>query len=231
MEAIFSAWGRILSGYTPALSIEITRECPLRCPGCYAYGDGHLGGEVTLREVRDFKGQELVDKFMEVVDRHKPLHVSIVGGEPLVRYRELDVILPMLSKRGIHVQLVTSAVREIPAEWRGIPRLSIVVSIDGLQPEHDVRRTPATYERILKHIEGHSITVHCTVTRQQVNRQGYIEEFLKFWSSRKEIEKIWFSLYTPQIGEVSEERLRASDREKVIADLLALRLRYSKLKM
>ena len=54
---------------------------------------------------------------------------------------------------------------------------------------------------------------------------------MKFWSSRREIEKIWFSLYTPQIGEVSEERLRASDREKVIADLLALRLRYSKLKM
>jgi hypothetical protein len=34
IEGIFSAWGRILTGYTPALSIEITRECPLRCPGC-----------------------------------------------------------------------------------------------------------------------------------------------------------------------------------------------------
>jgi len=231
MEGIFAAWGRILSGYTPALSIEITRECPLRCPGCYAYGDDHLGGEVTLRQVRDFKGQELVDGVIALVDRHKPLHVSIVGGEPLVRYRELNAILPLLAARGVHVQLVTSAVREIPAEWRDIKRLSVVVSIDGLQPEHDVRRTPATYDRILKHIVGHSITVHCTVTRQQVNRQGYIEDFVKFWSSRREIEKIWFSLYTPQIGEVSEERLRASDREKVIADLLALRLRYSKLKM
>jgi MoaA/NifB/PqqE/SkfB family radical SAM enzyme len=231
MEGIFAAWGRILSGYTPALSIEITRECPLRCPGCYAYGDDHLGGDVTLRQVRDFKGQELVDGVLALVDRHKPLHVSIVGGEPLVRYRELNTILPRLAARGIHVQLVTSAVREIPAEWYDIDRLSIVVSIDGLQPEHDVRRTPATYDRILKHIVGHSITVHCTVTRQQVNRQGYIEDFVKFWSARREVEKIWFSLYTPQIGEVSEERLRASDREKVIADLLALRLRYPKLKM
>jgi len=231
MEGILSAWGRILTGYTPALSIEITRECPLHCPGCYAYGDDHLGGDLTLREVRDFKGQELIDGVMALVDSHRPLHVSIVGGEPLVRYRELTTILPLLSKRGIHVQLVTSAVREIPAEWRGIPRLSIVVSIDGLQPEHDVRRTPATYDRILKHIEGHSITVHCTVTRQQVNRQGYIEEFLKVWSAREAVQKIWVSLYTPQLGEVSEERLRPADREKVIADLLALRLRYPKLKM
>jgi hypothetical protein len=34
---ILPAWGRILRGSYPTLSIEITRECPLRCPGCYAY--------------------------------------------------------------------------------------------------------------------------------------------------------------------------------------------------
>jgi organic radical activating enzyme len=211
------------------MSIEITRECPLRCPGCYAYGADHLGGDLTLRELRDFKGQELIDGVMTLVDRHWPLHVSIVGGEPLVRYRELNTLLPLLSKRGIHAQLVTSAVREIPAQWRDLHRLSIVVSIDGLQPEHDVRRTPATYDRILKHIAGHRITVHCTITRQQANRSGYIEEFLRIWSDRSEVEKIWISLYTPQIGEVSDERLRPVDRKRVVADLMALRLRFPKL--
>jgi MoaA/NifB/PqqE/SkfB family radical SAM enzyme len=231
MEGIFGAWGRILTGYTPALSIEITRECPLHCPGCYAYGDDHLGGELTLREVRDFKGQELIDGVLALVDRHKPLHVSIVGGEPLVRYRELNTLLPALSARGLHVQLVTSAVREIPAEWRRIDKLSIVVSIDGLQPEHDVRRAPATYERILKHIVEHTITVHCTITRQQVNRPGYLQEFLEFWSRQEPVEKIWVSLYTPQMGEMSEERLMPADRQRVIADLRALRLRYPKLAM
>jgi MoaA/NifB/PqqE/SkfB family radical SAM enzyme len=229
MEAILSAWGRILNGYSPALSIEITKECPLRCPGCYAYGDDHLGGEVTLRQVSDYKGQELVDNVIALVDRLRPLHVSIVGGEPLVRYKELNTLLPILSKRGLHVQVVTSAVREIPAEWRGMKRLSLVVSIDGLQPEHDARRTPATYDRILKHIAGHVITVHCTITRQQVNRPGYLEEFLRFWSAQQEVQKIWMSLYTPQIGEVSEERLRPLDREHAVNDLLALRLRFPKL--
>jgi MoaA/NifB/PqqE/SkfB family radical SAM enzyme len=231
MEWVMAAWGRILAGYTPALSIEITRECPLRCPGCYAYGDDHLGGDLTLRELRDFKGQELIDGMTALVDRHRPLHVSIVGGEPLVRYRELNVLLPMLAARGIHVQLVTSAVRQIPREWHGLPRLSIVVSIDGLQPEHDARRTPATYDRILKHITGHDITVHCTITRQQVNRDGYLEEFLQFWSAQKETAKVWFSLYTPQVGEISAERLSEADRERVVADLMALRLRYPKLQM
>jgi MoaA/NifB/PqqE/SkfB family radical SAM enzyme len=229
MEAIFAAWGRILTGYAPALSIEITKECPLRCPGCYAYGDDHLGGDLRLREVRDYKGQELVDGVIALVDRLRPLHVSIVGGEPLVRYKELNTLLPILSGRGLHVQVVTSAVRQIPLEWIGMPRLSLVVSIDGLQPEHDARRTPATYDRVLKHIAGHKITVHCTITRQQVNRPGYIEEFLQFWSAQDEVEKIWMSLYTPQIGEVSDERLRPIDRENVVNDLLALRLKFPKL--
>ena len=53
----------------------------------------------------------------------------------------LDQILPQLAERDIHTQLVTSAVRPIPAEWIGLPRLQVVVSIDGLQPEHDERRT------------------------------------------------------------------------------------------
>ena len=229
MDWILSAWGRILTGYQPALSIEITRECPLQCPGCYAYGDDHLGGDLTLREVRDFKGQALIDGVIDLVDRHRPLHVSIVGGEPLVRYKELNAILPLLAARGIHSQLVTSAVREIPKEWATIPRLGIVVSIDGLQPEHDIRRTPATYDRIIKHIAGHQIIVHCTVTRQQVNRPGYLDEFLRFWSAMRETRKIWISLYTPQVGEVSEERLRPVDRQQVVADLRALRLRYPKL--
>ena len=229
MNGIIPAWGRILAGYSPALAIEITRECPLRCPGCYAYGDDHLGGEVTLREVRDFKGQELVDGVLALVDRHKPLHVSIVGGEPLVRYRELEQIMPALSSRGIHTQLVTSAVREIPKSIGTLPRTTIAVSIDGLQPEHDARRTPATYERILKHIAGLQITVHCTVTRQQVTRPGYLEEFLRFWSERTEVRKIWFSLYTPQVGEISAERLTPTDRRQVVHDLMALRTRYRKL--
>jgi MoaA/NifB/PqqE/SkfB family radical SAM enzyme len=232
MEGILTAWGRILSGYVPALSIEITRECPLRCPGCYAYGDDHLNGVSTLRQLHDFKGQELVDRVLALIDEHRPLHVSIVGGEPLVRYRELNDILPALAARGVWVQLVTSAVREIPPAWRDLPKLMIVVSIDGLQPEHDARRAPATYDRILKHIAGHdSLTVHCTVTRQQVVRPGYLEEFVRFWSARNEIERIWMSLYTPQVGEESDERLRPADRKQVIHDLLALRLRYAKLQI
>lgn len=231
MEGIIRAWGKILTGRRPNLSIEITRECPLRCPGCYAYGDEHLGGGQTLRNLSDRKGQPLIDGILDVVDRLKPLHLSLVGGEPLVRYRELDVLLPQLAERGIYVQVVTSAVRPIPPSWAAIRRLQICVSIDGLQPEHDARRTPATYDRILKHIEGHHITVHCTVTRQQTARHGYIEEFVRTWSDNPNVRSIWLSLYTPQVDEESPERLMPDDRRRVVGTLRDLRERYPKLQM
>jgi sulfatase maturation enzyme AslB (radical SAM superfamily) len=168
---------------------------------------------------------------MALIDRHRPLHVSIVGGEPLVRFRELNTILPMLAERGIHTQVVTSAVRPIPSEWAGLRRLQVVVSIDGLQPEHDARRTPATYDRILKHIAGHQITVHCTITRQQVRRDGYIEEFLSFWQHNPNTRLVWTSLYTPQIGELSAERLSRADRTRVVDELRRLRKKFSKLQL
>ena len=226
---VMTAWGRVLGGFQPNLSIEITRECPLRCPGCYAYGDEHLGGGVVLRELADYKGQELVDGVLDLVRRMRPAHISVVGGEPLVRYKELNEILPRLSAQGLKVQVVTSAVRPIPIEWASIPDLQVCVSIDGLAPEHDVRRAPATYDRILKHIKGQQITVHCTITRQQT-RPGYVTEFVEFWEKQPDVNRIWFSLYTPQKGEESAERLLPEDRRRVVAEISGLHERFPKLR-
>ncbi|MBZ5566713.1 MAG: radical SAM protein [Acidobacteriia bacterium] len=228
---VLQAWGRILSGRKPLLSIEITRECPLRCPGCYAYGDQHLGGLTTLRELRDLRGDALVRGVLELVDRLQPLHVSIVGGDPLVRYRELEELMPQLVRRGIFVQLVTSAFRPLPPAWAGMNRVQVVVSIDGLQPEHDARRKPATYERILNNIAGQRVTVHCTVTGLMLNSPDYLERFLDFWTARPEIERVWFSTFTPQKGEQLPEVLTRAQRSLVVREMLRLRPMYPKLDM
>jgi MoaA/NifB/PqqE/SkfB family radical SAM enzyme len=228
---IIQAWGKILKGEAPSLSIEITRECPLKCPGCYAYEDQHLGGGKTLRELNDRRGQELVDGVLEVVDRLKPLHLSIVGGDPLVRFRELELLIPQLIARGVHVQLVTSAFRTLGPNWSSLDHLHVVVSIDGLQPEHDIRRTPATYERILKNIVGQRVTIHCTITGQMMKRPGYLAEFLEFWTPRPEIKKVWFSMFTPQVGDQMPEILTPAEREQAVRQMLELRIKYPKLDM
>ena len=226
---LLSAWGRILTGRVPMLSIEITRECPLSCPGCYAYGDSHLGGGVTLSELNDFRGDKLVDGVLQLVRKHKPLHVSLVGGEPMVRHRELSRVLPELSKMQIFTLVVTSGVIAVPAEWMSLPRVRVALSVDGLPEHHDIRRKPATYERMLKNIEGCEVNVHWVITRPMLERAGYLEEYVKFWSERPESNRIWVSVYSPQTEEKSAERLTAEDRMALAKELPALAKKYPKL--
>jgi MoaA/NifB/PqqE/SkfB family radical SAM enzyme len=230
---VMQAWKSILSGRRPSLSIEITRECPLRCPGCYAYDPAHLGGDghITLRQLSDYKNDELVGNVLKLIDEHRPLHVSLVGGDPLVRFRELEALIPEIDRRGIHLQIVTSAFRPIPAHWAALQRLNIVVSVDGLQPEHDLRRAPATYGRILQNLAQVTVTIHCTITGQIASRPGYLEEFLRFWTARPEARKVWMSIFTPQQGATDPEILSPSVRAAVIAELLRLRPLYPILDM
>jgi len=229
IKPVLQTWGRTLRGQVPSLSIEITKECPLRCPGCYAYEDHHLG-TTNLRSLADFKNDDLIDRVLKVVGEHKPLHLSIVGGDPLVRYRELEILLPKLVTK-THVQIVTSAFRPLPSTWASLPNLQLVVSIDGLQAEHDVRRKPATYDRILRNIEGQHIAVHCTITSAMVKRSGYIPEFVDFWSSNPAVEKIWMSIFTPQRGAADMECLTSDERKRVVEILRQISLEANKLDM
>lgn len=230
-KRFLEAWGKILRGAHPLLNIEITRECPLSCPGCYAYNDQHLGGGVTLRQLNDLRGDALVDGVVALVRRHAPLLVSIVGGEPLIRHRELSRILPILSEMGVFTLVVTSGVIPIPKQWNAIRRVRIAVSIDGLREDHDQRRKPATYDRILANIEGRRVDISWVVTRPMMQRPGYLEEYLAFWTARKEIDRIWVSAYTPQVGEESAEKLTDEDRRRLAAQLPELKRRFPALLM
>lgn len=228
---LMAAWGRVLNGRAPMLSIEITRECPLSCPGCYAYGDSHLGGERTLRELSDLRGDALVSGVVNLVERHRALHVSLVGGEPLIRHRELSRILPELSRRRVFTLVVTSGVIPIPKEWIGLPRSRVAVSVDGLPEHHDERRKPATYTRILENIRDREVNIHWTITRPMMQRAGYLEEYVSFWSARPEVNRIWISVYSPQQGEFTPEMLTPEDRALLTKTLPPLRDTYPKLLM
>jgi sulfatase maturation enzyme AslB (radical SAM superfamily) len=226
---LLKSWGKLLCGKTPLLSIEVTRECPLSCPGCYAYAEGHAGNGGNLRDMTDFRGDELVSRLLALIEKHDPIHVSLVGGEPLLRHQELGRVLPVLSARRIVSLVVTSGVLPIPPDWTHLPRVIVCVSVDGLPRDHDVRRRPATYDRILRNIEGCRVYLHWTIVRQQVEQPGYLEEYLSFWSERQEVGRILVSLYSPQRGEQTPEMLPIEDRPEVAARLHTLSQTYKKL--
>ena len=204
---------------------------PLSCPGCYAYGESHLGGEKKLAELSDLRGDALVAGVLALVKKHRPRHVSLVGGEPMIRHRELSRILPALSAQNIFTLVVTSGIIPIPAEWMGLRRSRVAVSIDGLPEHHDPRRKPATYARILENIRDREVNIHWTITGPMMKRPGYLEEYVAFWQARPEVNRIWVSLYSPQQGEHTPEMLTLEERQRVARELPGLRESYPKLLM
>jgi len=83
----------------------------------------------------------------------------------------------------------------------------------------------------LKNIEGQRITIHSTITGQMMKQPGYLRQFLDFWTPRPEIRKVWFSLFTPQIGDEMPEILTRGERLQVMSELLELRHLFPKLEM
>jgi DNA-directed RNA polymerase subunit H (RpoH/RPB5) len=64
-----------------------------------------------------------------------------------------------------------------------------------------------------------------------IGRPQYFEEFVSYWSGRSEVRKIWFSLFTPQVGAEAEEILSHDQRDQVLAELTLLRSSFPKLKL
>jgi len=125
--------------------------------------------------------------------------------------------------------VVTSAVLPIPTAWMRLPRVRVAVSVDGLPEHHDIRRKPATYDRILKNIAEREVNIHWVVTRPMLERSNYFEQYVSFWNARPEVNRIWVSFYTPQKEEKSVEMLGAADRRFAAAKLAELEKPYPKL--
>ena len=126
------------------------------------------------------------------------------------------------------MQVVTSAFRIIPASWKESKKLGRTGRRStGLQPEHDERRKPATYQRILLNIQDAKVTIHCTITSQTAERPGYLDEFLRFWSARPEIAKVWFSLFTSATGSYRSGKLHACSESFCDRELSLLRRKYA----
>ncbi len=196
------SWGQDLARKTPLLSIEITRECPLHCPGCYAYGESHLGGATRLRDIADFRGDDLVNGILGLVAHHDPIHVSLVGGEPLIRHRELQrACFQFWSSRSVHdggdqrgdsdpEGMVNAAA---PFDGGSIHRRA------GKAEHDDGGHSPRHTNEFSKNIEGRK-RLTCTA-RSCASICSATATWMNSWhfgARGPEIHRIWFSIYTPQ---------------------------------
>ena len=143
MNDVLRGWKTILAGRTPFLSIEITKECPLTCPGCYAYGDEHLGGGTILRQVSDFRGKELVDGVMGLVDALDQLNRELSHPGVIITFThesvppalppDLTICLFRIAQEALHNALKHSSARNVSVDLTGVSdRIALTIVDDGV---------------------------------------------------------------------------------------------------
>jgi radical SAM protein with 4Fe4S-binding SPASM domain len=132
--------------YPTRVSINITRKCNLRCPHCFSSSGLPDESELTTKELFN-----LIDQLKE---NGKPT-LAIGGGEPLIR-EDIFEVLAYAKKQGVPASMVTNSLlltKEKAQKLNSLNLVSITVSIDGLEKNHDFMRGEGNFKKAIKNIK------------------------------------------------------------------------------
>ena len=152
------------------VEIMLTARCNLACRHCSVYGEGPIEGDLSTSQWKDI---------IRRLSEWKVIHLTISGGEPLVRndfVQILEAILahPLRLALNTNAMLVTDDIASALA--RASRRLdSVMVSLDGAGPEtHDAQRAPGSFDAMAEGVgrlrqAGVAVGFYCTVTTLNVD--------------------------------------------------------------
>lgn len=154
-----------------AICINITRDCNLFCPHCYASGGTIYPDELSTEEIRAF--------LQEAKPYTKgPVQVQLTGGEPFLQEEKLFAAIDESHNLGYNTLIVNTngllltrkKVERLKNAISGFEFFNITVSLDGAtRKTHEQIRGPDTFERTLHALRmlreaglpvAASITVH-----------------------------------------------------------------------
>jgi MoaA/NifB/PqqE/SkfB family radical SAM enzyme len=121
------------------------------------------------------------ERAFEIIDtlaRAGVFEVSIVGGEPLW-HPDAREILEYCQKHELAIDIVTNGllIDEVGADWlAAIERLSILVSLDGLEPVHDRIRGKGAFRKVdaaIRRLAERDADVEVIFTLNAINAPTY----------------------------------------------------------
>lgn len=205
----------------PFIIASITRQCNLKCKGCYARElHGKHGDEMTVAHV---------EKLFEEAKELGVSFILIAGGEPLVRKDILDLagnfqkILFPIFTNGMLID--DKMIKKFSKQKNLIP----ILSLEGFKNDTDDRRGTGVYERVKKifiqmqksHVFfGTSVTV-TSDNYDMVTGDDFVEELIKTGCKL-----FLFVEYVP-VKEISEGLcLNDEQRRGIIDKMEKLRNKY-----
>jgi MoaA/NifB/PqqE/SkfB family radical SAM enzyme len=198
-------------------SIDVTKECNLRCKHCYffeqeeAYGDDDLAVDAWEEKLKALKAEKKPWEFPF-------LQCTWVGGEPLVRKK----LIERCRKYFRYNTVVTNGTIPLP-DW---PDVNWYISIDGDEEMHEfIRNKKGIYKRAIRNIQEHpnlKVTIAYCITKQNAH---CVEQAVIDWE-RAGAAHMTFDFYTP-IETINHDLwMDFPERDRMLDKLIALKRIY-----
>lgn len=205
------------------LVIGPTRNCNLRCNGCYA------SARATTNETIPFP---ILDRIItEKTELWGSHYTTWVGGEPTVYKSEGKDILDIAEHHRDNMFLMftngTLIDKEMAGRMAELGNVVPQVSVEGFEKETDDRRGKGVFKRILTafaNMREAGVAFGIAVTPMRHNYELLTsDEFIDFYFNQQKVTLAWVFQYMP-IGRgynldlmlSPEQRLRLLDREREI---------------
>ncbi|WP_100632659.1 radical SAM/SPASM domain-containing protein [Pseudomonas qingdaonensis] len=156
----------------------LTERCNLACSHC-------IRDSSPYRDETAEKAM-ILDALSQIRQDHAHSLVLLTGGEPTL-HRHFDSILRHSLALGLQTKINSNGVtsfykQNILEQWAGQPSLSVQISLDGTEAEHDLVRGAGTYRRALRTLarlraQGISCSVSATVI--DLDFFARIEQFIQ----------------------------------------------------
>lgn len=204
-----------------SVNLEVTRRCNLQCNFCDYW--------------KDKSPERRLEDYGSIIRKLNPLHMTLTGGEPLLRRDIEEVISRIRSQTGfVYINLITNgrllSIEKALSIWRaGLSQLS--VSLDFLDERHDLNRgCPGLWRHLsdtlpeLARTEIDNLCLNTVIMKENLDDLLDIAATAKEWGF-----KVSFSTYNryksnnPEHS-IGDDRLR--DLERAIDGLIAWKRKY-----
>jgi radical SAM protein with 4Fe4S-binding SPASM domain len=167
------------------VQIELTQECNQLCQHCY-----NFWREATHNE-RERLSLEEIGKIVSILEANQVPSITITGGEPFLRRRELFALLEAVQRCGIRASInsnfSTARSEDIIQIARDYPYVSILVSVLSSDPDvHEaLTNTPkGTHARALRNIKiatdhGLRVSMNMVLLPQNVDSMKSLAKIAK----------------------------------------------------
>jgi 7,8-dihydro-6-hydroxymethylpterin dimethyltransferase len=162
--------------------IEVTNQCNLNCPVCFAKSGPDCGPHRTLAEV-----EAMLDTL--VASEGKPDLVQISGGEPTIHPQIMEILRAAKARPIRHLMLNTNGIRlasdpDFVAELASLkPGFEVYLQFDSLRREalEDLRGADLrkAHEKALANLDAHNISTTLVATIKKGVNDGEAGDIIR----------------------------------------------------